>query len=67
MPDDTGGWNRGDDRPSSNERRQSSRKTTSAQCESSRPQPPFPPPARIYLVKTLVPIVVRLMNHRRFG
>ncbi|AFJ84937.1 hypothetical protein MYA_0570 [Burkholderia sp. KJ006] len=32
MPDDTGGWNRGDDRVASNERRKSSRKTTRMQC-----------------------------------
>ncbi|WJN77124.1 hypothetical protein OH687_09765 [Burkholderia anthina] len=47
MPADTGGWNRGDGRASSTERRKSSRKTTCTQCGSTRVQPLFPPPARL--------------------
>ncbi|EPZ91862.1 hypothetical protein BURCENBC7_AP5320 [Burkholderia cenocepacia BC7] len=47
MPADTGGWNRGDGRASSIERRQSSRKTTSTQCGFAPSQPLFPPPARL--------------------
>ncbi|NIE58775.1 hypothetical protein F3J12_31140 [Burkholderia sp. Ax-1735] len=67
MPADTGGWNRGDGRASSNERKQSSRKTTRMQCGSACSQPSFPPPARLYLVKTLMINPTHLMNHRRLS